>query len=59
MAQGIKAKYLSESIDLPAGTTKEDAIAAMTIIYPEVKNAEVSTDAEGNYVFTVKSSKKG
>jgi len=57
-SSGAVAVYNGTRIDLPAGTTPEDAKAALKQIYPELENASVEL-RDGEFHFVVRAGTKG
>ena len=55
----MKVIYNGSVLNLPAGTTIEEARAALVGIYPEIANATATLNAQGQLVFTVKAGTKG
>ena len=51
-------KYNDNTLNLPDGTSHEEACEALKTIFPEVGNAEV-TEIEGGLEFSVKAGTKG
>lgn len=56
---GLVVVYNGSTLNLPAGTTVEEARAALVGIYPEIANADATLNAQGQLVFTVKAGTKG
>lgn len=56
---GLAVVYNGSTLNLPAGTTVEEARAALVGIYPEIANADATLNAQGQLVFTVKAGTKG
>lgn len=57
-SEGLKVVYGDNALNLPAGTTTEDAREALKAIYPEIANASAERDGD-TLTFTVQAGKKG
>lgn len=54
-----KLIYGEVEVNLTEGTTPQTGLEALKSVYPELANATMSMNAEGNYVVTVATATKG
>lgn len=53
------AIYGETKVQIAEGATLETVKSALSTIYPELSNASVSIDADGNFIFAVATATKG
>lgn len=55
----IKVTYLDNTLELPEGTTVENARHSLAVLFPEISNAEATQTPDGDINFRVQAGKKG